>query len=91
VRGRCEFADGLDDRIRLTGAARAQDRSAELAHPGPGQAEIDWLEHLSASKEYRIAYPSDWNNVIRDYTGGEATEETEFLLELLDLCGLARP
>jgi hypothetical protein len=58
---------------------------AELAHPDPGQAEIDWVEHLSASKEHRMAYPSDWNYVIRDYTGDEAKEETELLLELLDL------
>ncbi len=38
-----------------------------------------------------MAYPSDRNNVIRNYTGDEATEETELLLELLDLWGLARP
>jgi hypothetical protein len=26
------------------------------------------LEHLSASKEHRMAYPSERNNVIRNYT-----------------------
>jgi len=30
--------------------------------------EIDWLEHLSASKEHRMAYPSDRNNVVRNYS-----------------------
>jgi hypothetical protein len=28
----------------------------------------DWLERLSASKEHRMAYPSDRNNVIRNHS-----------------------
>jgi hypothetical protein len=29
--------------------------------------ETGWLEHPSASKEHRKAYPSDRNNLVRNY------------------------